>query len=135
MTVQFSVAVRNARLDAIETTIAASPKLHIYTGSAPASCATAASGTKIVEMTLPADFYGAAASGQKALSGTWQGTGIGGGGVAGHYRIYDSTNTTCHEQGTVTATGGGGDLTLDNTSVANGQTVTITSMTKTDGNA
>lgn len=134
MGVQFSVAVRNARLNAIETAIGASPKLHIYTGSVPASCATAASGTKLVEMTLPADFYADASAGSKALSGTWQSTGITGG-TAGYYRIYDSTNTTCHEQGTITATGGGGDLTLDNVSIASGQTVTITSMTKTDGNA
>lgn len=135
MTVQFSVAVRNARLDAIETAIGASPHLHIYTGSVPASCATAASGTKIVDMTLPADFYANAASGSKALAGTWQSTGINGGGTAGYYRILASDNATVHEQGTVTITGGGGDLTVDNTSIANGQTVTITGMTKTDGNA
>jgi len=134
MTVQFSVAVRNARLDAIESAIGASPKLHIYTGSAPASCAAAATGTKLVEMTLPADFYANASAGSKALSGVWQSTGITGG-VAGYYRIYDSTNTSCHEQGTITATGGGGDLTLDNVNIAQGQTVTITGMTKTDGNA
>jgi len=134
MSVQFSVAVRNARLDAIETTIGASPKLQIWTGTVPASCATASSGTKLVEMTLPADFYANASGGSKALSGTWQSTGITGG-TAGYYRILDSAGTTCHEQGTVTATGGGGDLTLDNVSIAASQTVTITSMTKTDGNA
>jgi hypothetical protein len=38
-------------------------------------------------------------------------------------------------QGTVTATGGGGDLTLDNTSINSGQTVNITSWSITDGNA
>ena len=36
---------------------------------------------------------------------------------------------TAHIQGSVTATGGGGDMTLDNTSIASGQTVTITSFT------
>ena len=38
-------------------------------------------------------------------------------------------------QGTVTATGGGGDMTLDNTSIASAQTVTVSSFTLTDGNA
>lgn len=134
MAVQLSVAVRNARLDAIETTIGVSPKLQIWTGSIPANCAASATGTKLVEMTLPSDFMAAASSGSKALSGSWTGTGITGG-TAGYYRIVDSGGTTCHEQGTVTATGGGGDLTLDNTSIATSQTVTISSMTKTDGNA
>jgi hypothetical protein len=38
-------------------------------------------------------------------------------------------------QGTVTATGGGGDMTLDNTSFAVGQQVNITSFTLTAGGA
>jgi hypothetical protein len=41
------------------------------------------------------------------------------------------TNGSDIEEGTVTATGGGGDLTLDNTSITAGQTVTITSWTRT----
>jgi len=77
----------------------------------------------------------AAASGSKALAGTWQDTSADATGTAGHFRILDSTGTTCHAQGTITATGGGGDLTLDNTSVASGQTVTVTSFTLTAGNA
>jgi hypothetical protein len=35
----------------------------------------------------------------------------------------------------VTATGGGGDLTLDNVSIATNQPVTITSFTLTEANA
>lgn len=56
-------------------------------------------------------------------------------GTAGHFRIYASDGSTCHMQGTVTATGGGGDLTLDNVSIAAGQSVTITSFTLTEANA
>lgn len=44
MAVQYSTAVRNALLDAIETATGASAKLRIYTGSAPANCAAAATG-------------------------------------------------------------------------------------------
>lgn len=47
----------------------------------------------------------------------------------------DSSGTVCHEQGTITATGGGGDMTVDNTSIASGQTVTVTTKTFTEGNA
>jgi hypothetical protein len=132
--VQHSVAVRNARLDAIETTIGTSPKLQIRTGAQPANCAAADSGTLLCELTLPADWMGNASDGVKALAGSWTGTAVAAG-TAAHYRIKDSAVTTCHEQGSITATGGGGDLTLDNTSVTSGQTVTITSFTKTEAHA
>lgn len=135
MALQLSITARNARLDAIETTIGTAPILTIRTGSAPADCATANSGTVLATLTLPSDWMANAASGSKAKSGTWQDASADNAGTAAHFRIHDSTGTTCHLQGTVTATGGGGDLTLDNTNIAAGQTVTITSFTLTDGNA
>lgn len=134
MTVQLSILVRNARLDVLETTVGTAPKLQIRTGAQPASCATATSGTLLAELTLPSDWMAAASAGSKVLAGSWSGTGVAAG-TAAHYRLVDTAGTTCHEQGSVTATGGGGDLTLDNTSVAVSQTVTITTWTKTEGNA
>jgi hypothetical protein len=135
MAIQFSVAVRNARLDAIETAIGASAILKIRTGAAPASCATADSGTVLATINLPADWMANAAAGSKSMQGTWQDASADASGVAGHFRIYDSTGTTCHLQGTVTATGGGGDLQVDNVNFATGQSFTVTSFTLTDGNA
>lgn len=135
MALQLSITARNARLDAIETTIGTAPILTIRTGAAPADCATANSGTVLATLTLPSDWMANASSGSKAKSGTWQDASADNAGTAAHFRIHDSTGTTCHLQGTVTATGGGGDLTLDNTNIAAGQTVTITSFTLTDGNA
>lgn len=134
MAIQLSVAVRNARLDAIETTISTSPLLRILSGAMPADCATAQSGTLGVEMALPSDWLAAASSGSKAKSGTWSGTGAAAI-TAGYFRITITAGSTCHLQGTVTATGGGGDMTLDNTSIASGQTVTVNTFTLTDGNA
>lgn len=134
MAVQFSVAVRNARLDAIETQIGASAKLQIWSGSMPASTATASSGTKLVEFALAADWAANASGGSKSFNGSPSSVGLAGG-TAGYYRIVDSAGTTCHMQGTVTATGGGGDMTIDNTSIALNQTVNITSFSMTDGNA
>jgi hypothetical protein len=135
MAIQLSVAVRNARLDSLESTIGTSAILRIRSGAAPANCATADSGTVLAELTLPSDWMAAAAAGSKAMSGTWQDTSANATGTAAHFRIYDSGGTTCHLQGTVTATSGGGDMELDNTSIASGQQVTITSFTLTDGNA
>ena len=135
MALQLSTTVRNARLDTIETTISTAPILRIRTGSAPANCATADSGTVLAEMTLPSDWMAAASNGSKALSGTWQDASANAAGTAAHFRIYDSAGTTCHLQGTVTANGGGGDLELNNTSIQVGQSVTITGFTLTDANA
>lgn len=134
MAVQFSVAVRDARLDAVETTTGASPKLRMLTGAKPADCAAAQTGTLVVEVTCPADWLNAASGGQKTLAGAWTAAAAASG-VVGYYRITNSAGTVCHEQGTITATGGGGDMTVDNTNVAVGQTVTVTTKTLTEGNA
>jgi len=135
MAVQLSVAVRNARLDSIETTIGTSAILRIRSGAQPATCATADSGTVLATLNLPTDWMAAASSGSKAILGTWQDLSADAAGTAGHFRIYDSGGTVCGIQGSITATGGGGDMTLDNTSIASGQQVTITSFTLTDANA
>jgi len=135
MSIQLAVATRNARLDAIEVEIGTAAILKLRTGAAPANCAAADSGTVLCSITLPSDYMAAAGSGSKAKAGTWSGTASGGGGTIAHFRIYDSGGSTCHLQGTVTITSGGGDMELDNNVVADGQTVTITTFTLTDANA
>jgi hypothetical protein len=127
MALQASTAVRNAMLDAIETTVGASPTLEIRSGVVPATTGTADSGTLLASMVLPADWLANAATGSKGLLGTWRDASADASGTAGHYRIKQGVTT--HLQGTVTATGGGGDLTLDNTSIAVGQAVSITAYT------
>jgi hypothetical protein len=135
MAFQFSTAARNAALDAIETAIGStSLTLEIRTGAAPATCATADSGTVLATVTVPADWLQAASGGAKAIAGgPWQDTSADAAGTAGHFRL--KQGTTCHIQGTVTATGGGGDMTLDNVSIAVAQLVSITSFTINAGGA
>jgi len=135
MALQYSVAVRNARLDAVEATIGASAVLKIRTGAAPANCAAADSGDVLATLALPADWMAAASAGTKAKSGTWEDTAADDDGTAAHFRLYASDGTTCHAQGTVTITGGGGDMTVDNTDFATGQPFEVTSFTLTAGNA
>lgn len=101
MTKQYSTTLRDAWLDTYESEIGTAPKLRICTGSMPATCATAQSGTQLIEMALPSDWMGAPSSGTSALAGSWTGT-VSADGTAGYYRILDSGATTCHEQGTVT---------------------------------
>lgn len=135
MALQYSAAVRNAKLDAVETTIGTSAVLKIRTGSPPADCATADSGTVLATLSLPSDWMAAASGGSKAKSGTWEDTSADATGTAAHWRLYASDGTTCHAQGTVTATGGGGEMTVDNTSFASGQSFSVTTFTLTAGNA
>jgi hypothetical protein len=134
MATQLSITVRNAKLDVVETTIGVSSRLMIRTGAQPADCATASSGTVLADVTNPSDWMSAASAGVKSKLGTWS-IAASGTGTAGHYRIYDSTGTTCHVQGSVTLTGGGGDMTVDNTSIASGQAVVVTAYSWTEANA
>lgn len=135
MALQASVTVRNAKLDAIETAVGTSPVLKIRSGAPPADCATADSGTVLATLTLPSDWMAAAASGAKALSGTWEDTSADASGEAAHFRLYASDGTTCHLQGTVTATGGGGDMTLATATITAATIISVTSFTLTEGNA
>lgn len=130
-----SVALRNARLDALETAIGTSAVLKIRTGAQPATCATADAGTVLATLTLPSDWMAAASSGSKAKAGTWEDTSADAAGTAAHFRLYASDGTTCHLQGSVSATGGGGDLVLDNAVLAAGQAFSITGFTLTEGGA
>lgn len=135
MGLQFSVSVRNARLDAIESAIGTDPVLRIYSGAMPANTAAAATGDLLVEATLPTDWMAAAAAGSKAKGGTWSDLSANDGGTAGYFRIYDSTGTTCHAQGECTDTSGAGPMKLSTTVITAGQPVTIASFNLTDGNA
>ena len=132
MAIQLSTAVRNGRLNAIETAVGSSALLEIYTGAQPANCATAASGTLLATISLPATWMAAASGGSEGLSGPWAGT-VSAAGTAGYFRIYDSTGTTCHMQGTVGTSGA--DLNLSSVALTVSQPVSITSFTLTDANA
>ena len=132
MTIQFSTTLRNNQAGQLEGTVGTSPKLQIRTGAQPADCAAADSGSLLCEITLPSDWLGSPSNGAVAKAGTWQGT-ASGSGTAGHFRIKDSAGTTTHVQGSIGM--GSGDLSLDNTNIAAGQTVTINSFSYTRDNA
>ena len=132
MAIQHGTTLRNNRIGQIEATISTAPLLRLYSGSPPAAPADAATGTLIATLTLPSDWLGAASAGGVSKAGTWTGT-AGAAATAGYYRILDSGATTTHEQGTVGL--GSGDLSLDNNVIASGQTITISTWVRTEGNA
>jgi hypothetical protein len=133
MALQYSVTVRNAKLDAVETAIGASAVLKIRSGSAPANCAAADQGTVLATINLPSDWMDAATGGTKSKAGTWTDASADATGTAGHFRLYASDGTTCHAQGTVGTSAT--DMIVDSTSFTSGQSFTVTAFTLTAGNA
>lgn len=134
MAIKLSTSVRNAMLEAIEATIGASAKIKLRSGAAPAGLGDADTGDVLATIDLPSDWMQDASSGQKVMEGTWEDVSADATGSAGHFRVYESDGITPHMQGSITATGAGGDMQLDNTSLAVGQQVTITSFTWTAPN-
>lgn len=128
MTLDLNHAMANAILDRYDTEFPAGSVLEIRTG-APPGAENAATGTLLASITLPATPWAAAASGSKAKNGTWSTTGAAAG-VAGHFRLRNAADTR-REEGTVTGTGGGGDVTVDNVNIAVGQAVIVNTYTHT----
>lgn len=126
MAFQFSVAARNAALDAIETATGTAPTLEIRTGAPPADAAAADTGTLVASIALPSDWMAAASGASKSKLGTWTAA-ASGSGTVGHFRIKQGGTT--HIQGTVTEAGGGGDMIVQNAIINAPQDVTVTTFT------
>jgi hypothetical protein len=133
MAIQLSVAVRNARLDQIETTVGTSALMRILDGALPANCAAADAGAVLAELTLPSDWMAAASGGAKSILGTWQDLSANATGTATYFRVYNTAGSTCHMQGTVGTSGT--DMIVTSTAFTAGASFTVTSFTLTDGNA
>jgi hypothetical protein len=122
-------AARSILDNGIATTWPAGAILEIRTGAAPGPNA-APTGTLLASIVLPATPWAAAAARAKAKQGVWSVAAVAAG-VAAHYRLKQAADngnadaTQVRQEGTVTLTGGGGDMTLDNTNIANAQTVTV----------
>jgi hypothetical protein len=132
MAIQYSLTHRTNAMSQLNTDIGASAVIKIWSGAAPATCATADSGTLLATFAGNAGGFGTAAAQVLTASAVASTTGAAAG-IAGYFRIYPSaaTNVNAVVQGTVTATGGGGDMILTNTNIASGQAVNFTSLTVT----
>lgn len=128
MAITLSTAARNAACDAVVDLVDA--------GASPGKLKLkAANDTVLAIVTLNDPAFGAAATGAAALDvspalSTTGEAGAGGGTACTKFDFTDSSDTVVWS-GTVTVTGGGGDITRDNTSIASGQTVNITGYTHT----
>jgi len=127
MTFRYGATLRNNQASQIQTTVGGSGLLKIFSGAEPANCAAADPSGLLATIALPATFLTSAA-GVTTIAGSWS-VAASGAGTAACFRIYDGS-AVCHLQGNVTT-----DLVLNNTSIAIGQTVTVTAFTVTAGNA
>ncbi|GAA3223168.1 hypothetical protein [Actinocorallia longicatena] len=139
MPLRISTAVRNAMVAAAVALIdggSGPGVIRIYSGAQPATPATAPSGTLLAEFTLSDPAFGSPSAGVVTLDVTpaLTDTGITDG-TAGWVRFLDSTEAAgtglgCMD-GTVTATGGGGLVELNSTTISTGVAVEITGGTFT----
>lgn len=132
-----AIAACDAVVDLVDAgTTDANGDLVIYDGTPPADADTALSGNTVlarVELQNPA--WGAAADAAPGGQSTLQGTplsdnSIDATGTASFFRMFDRDNGTVL-QGTVTATGGGGDIEVNSLAFQISATFTITSGTIT----
>lgn len=128
MTTKAGTTARNAAALAIGGNGAGTTgSIKVWSGSAPSDPDAAATGTLLITFALTSSGgWTTPSAGQTGLvtvplSGT-----VNAAGTAGYYRLLDSGGNTLL-QGSVTATGGGGDLTVGSTTVTSGDTVQITS--------
>lgn len=129
MTLTRKTTLVNSLLDTeYDTKYGASPVFEVRTGS-PAGPDNAAGGSLLAAVVAPATAFSAASAKTKAKTGSWT-VAATAAGTAGHFRFRDSADTVAREEGTLTATGGGGDGTLDNVSIASGQTVTVVTLSR-----
>jgi hypothetical protein len=124
-----AAAILNAMAAQYSATVGATPTFRLRTGAKPALITDASTGTVLVAIVCPATPFTAGATGTIVKNGTWSGTGTATG-TAGHYELLTSGGVLM-DRGTVTAPGGGGDVTMANLSVATGGAVTVDTWTRT----
>ena len=133
MAIQLTAAVRNAGLDAITTAVGTSGLIRIYSGSVPATVATALGAQVLLaECACSATFAAGASGGVLTLNSISNDAAADAAGTASFFRILTSGGTAV-VQGTVGTSGA--DLNLSTTTFSIGLVVSISSFTITAANA
>jgi hypothetical protein len=127
MSLQYSVTLRTNQVAQLQAAVGAGGLLKIFSGAEPASCAAVDPTGLLCTIALPSTFL-TSTNGATALAGSWAAN-ASAAGTAASFRIYDSS-ANCHIQGNCTT-----DLVLNNTNIASGQNVSVTSFSITAGNA
>ncbi len=133
MAISISLLARNASGNAIVTLIdngSANPNgfMEIRTGSKPATPQDSATGTLLATLSFSNPAFGSFSGGAATANAISPDTSVDATGLASWFRIYNRDSQAVLD-GTITATGGGGDLEFDNVNFIESGTVQITSMT------
>lgn len=131
MTLGMVSATRAAKIAAIGTDVGTGALIRIYSGTRPATGGTAT--TLLGELTVAGAFFASTTNGVGTVNTITGDTSADTGGTAAWFRVLTSASVAKID-GTVTATGGGGDLQLVTTTIVAAQPINITSFTITDGN-
>ncbi len=133
MALGFATTLRTARASQIVAAIdagAGAGKLRLYNGTRPATGGTVT--TLLAELTF-SDPCGTVTNGVLTFSAIASDASADTTGTATWFRIVDSTGAFVLD-GTITVTGGGGDITMTSTSIQAGVTVDATSLLFTEDN-
>ena len=123
MALTHSTAAKNAMLDAIDALI------NTGSGTAQLKITTTGAGSVLATIDLDNPAFGSAASGAMVMAGLPQGDASADAtGTAAEFHIYDR-DATLVVSGTVTATGGGGDMTMPSVSITASEPVDLNTFT------
>lgn len=134
MTLRMNTALRNLLADAFGGAFDVDGRINFYTGAQPASADAAPTGTLLATSVLPADAFAPAAAGLAAANAIAS-IAVAASGTVGWFRVYKAADgagastTLKRMDGSVTATGGGGDMTFDNVAWVAGGLEAISSFT------
>lgn len=131
MAVRISVSLRNAALGAVAGVIdgpSGTGKIEFYTGSVAGSFGSAPAGTKLATCPFGFPAFASASAGSMAANAITADDDADASGTVGCFVIRDHSNNIVMD-GTCTATGGGGDITFDSTTITLNATVAVTSLT------
>ncbi len=121
---EITIAARNAAGTAL-TDLVNTGSIQIRTGASP-GVDSAATGTLLATLPLSASAFGTWAAGSATANAITQDASADATGTAGYFRAL-SSGAAAVIDGTITATGGGGDLELNSVSIVAAATVDITS--------
>ncbi len=126
-------SIRTTNMTAIVTSITSTSRIKIYNGSAPLKTASP-TGTLLSTLT-PSATFGTVSAGVLTASAITNDSSAAANGTPGYYRVIDgTTDDGTHTQIQGSAGVGSGDINFSST-IAQGGTVSITSLVYTEGNA
>jgi hypothetical protein len=129
----FSTAIRNASLNAITTAAGNGALLTLYSGTRPATGAALSGNTLLGTLTCGSPLAPAAANGTLTFSTITEDSAADASGTCTWARLTTSGGTFLIDF-SVTATGGGGDITMNSVAISAGLAIQAISATIADGN-